>query len=99
MAETGVITDEGDLFAPGEESLNAGEYGITRAQLAQVPLYTRAAKKTDPPGAVVDGRVLTAGGEKLLAELEKANTQPLCRVLEVRLEDLVPDEVPAPDER
>ncbi|TQM62450.1 NAD-dependent DNA ligase LigA [Humibacillus xanthopallidus] len=81
LLESGIITDEGDLFAPPPDSPAAGEYGITREKLATVPLYTRAAKRTDPPEAVVDGRVLSAGGEKLLAELEKAKSQPLWRVL------------------
>ena len=48
LLESGVITDEGDLFAPARSSEHAGEYGITREKLAQVPLYTRAAKKSDP---------------------------------------------------
>ena len=47
----------------------------------RVPLYTRAAKKTDAAESVVDGRVLSAGGSTLLAELEKAKTQPLWRVV------------------
>ena len=51
------------------------------ARLATVPLYTRAAKKTDPPEAVVDGRVLSANGAKLIANLATAKTQPLWRVL------------------
>ena len=38
LLDAGVITDEGDLFA------------ITARDLARVPIYTRAAKKTDPPG-------------------------------------------------
>ena len=63
LLESGIITDEGDLFAPPEDSPHAGDYGITREKLAQVPLYTRAAKKTDPAERVVDGRVLSAGGE------------------------------------
>ncbi|MEO6997748.1 MAG: NAD-dependent DNA ligase LigA [Terracoccus sp.] len=69
LLDSGVITDEGDLF------------GITREALARVPLYTRTAKKADAASDVVDGRVLSAGGEKLVAELEKAKTQPLWRVL------------------
>ncbi|GAA2745666.1 NAD-dependent DNA ligase LigA [Terrabacter aerolatus] len=81
LLESGVITDEGDLFAPADDSPHAGEYGITREKLAQVPLYTRAAKKTDPADRVVDGRVLSAGGDKLLAELERAKSQPLWRVV------------------
>ncbi|GAA5024293.1 NAD-dependent DNA ligase LigA [Terrabacter aeriphilus] len=81
LLESGVVTDEGDLFAPPEGSPHAGEYGITREKLSRVPLYTRAAKKTDPDDAVVEGRVLSAGGETLLAELEKAKRQPLWRVV------------------
>ncbi|WP_121031249.1 NAD-dependent DNA ligase LigA [Terracoccus luteus] len=69
LLESGVITDEGDLF------------DVTAGQLARVPLYTRTAKKTDAAERVVDGRVLSAGGEKLVAELEKAKGQPLWRVL------------------
>jgi DNA ligase (NAD+) len=90
LLESGIITDEGDLFAPTADSPGAREpeaseaseaYGITREKLATVPLYTRAAKRTDPADSVVEGRVLSAGGEKLLAELEKAKSQPLWRVL------------------
>ena len=50
-------------------------------RLATVPLYTRAAKKTDPPEAVVGGRVLSANGAKLIANLATAKTQPLWRVV------------------
>ena len=81
LLESGIVDDEGDLFAPPPDSPHSGAYGITREKLSTVPLYTRAAKKTDPAEAVVDGRVLSAGGEKLLAELEKAKSQPLWRVL------------------
>ncbi|MFD1052968.1 NAD-dependent DNA ligase LigA [Terrabacter terrigena] len=81
LLDSGIITDEGDLFAPADDSPHAGDYGISREKLVQVPLYTRTAKKTDPEQRVVDGRVLSAGGEKLLAELEKAKTQPLWRVV------------------
>lgn len=81
LLESGILTDEGDLFAPPQGSPEEGAYGVTRERLAAVGLYTRAAKKTDDPAHVVDGRVLSANGEKLLAELEKAKTQPLWRVL------------------
>ena len=81
LLESGILIDEGDLFAPPADSPRAGEYGVTREKLAKVPLYTRAAKKTDPEDRVVGGRVLSAGGEKLVAELEKAKSQPLWRVL------------------
>ncbi len=69
LLEAGVVTDEGDLF------------GLTQDDLRRVPLYTRAAKKTDPPDAVVDGRVLSANGQRFVANLEQARTQPLWRVL------------------
>jgi DNA ligase (NAD+) len=46
-----------------------------------VPFYTRAAKKSDPAEQVHDGRVLSANGEKLLANLASARTRPLWRVL------------------
>ena len=81
MLSSGILSDEGDLFAPADGSEAAGQFGVTRERLASVGLYTRAAKKTDPAERVVDGRALSANGEKLLAELEKAKTQPLWRVL------------------
>lgn len=56
--------------------------------MVRVPLYTRVASKrelTDPdavpaPG-IVAGRVLSANGAKLVANLQAAKTQPLWRVL------------------
>ncbi|XKF12651.1 NAD-dependent DNA ligase LigA [Knoellia locipacati] len=69
LLDSGVLTDESTLF------------GLTAAEIARVPLYTRAAKKTDPQDAVVDGRVLSANGAKLVANLETARQQPLWRVL------------------
>ena len=69
LLDAGVIDDEGSLF------------GLDLAAIAKVPLYTRLAKKTDPPEAVVDGRVLSANGEKLIDNLAKAKQQPLWRVL------------------
>ncbi|HIW30927.1 MAG TPA: NAD-dependent DNA ligase LigA, partial [Candidatus Luteococcus avicola] len=52
------------------------------------PLYTRLAKATEkkdpesvPWPGIVNGRVLSRTGEKLLAELQKAKSQPLWRVL------------------
>jgi DNA ligase (NAD+) len=80
LLESGVIQDEGDLFAPASGP-EAGRYGVTRERLTTVSLYTRAAKKSDPPDRVIDGRVLSANGEKLLTELEKAKGQPLWRIL------------------
>jgi len=69
LLEAGVVTDEGDLF------------DLTREKILQAGLFTRAAKKTDPPEAMVDGKVLSANGEKLVDNLAKAETQPLWRVL------------------
>jgi DNA ligase (NAD+) len=64
-----VLTDEGDLF------------DLDADTLAGVSLFTRAAKKTDPPEQVRDGRTLSANGLKLLANLDQAKRQPLWRVL------------------
>jgi DNA ligase (NAD+) len=69
LLDAGVIADEGDLF------------GVDEAALADVPLYNRAAKKSDPPERVHDGRTLSANGLKLIANLEQAKRQPLWRVL------------------
>ena len=79
LLEAGVITDEGDLFRLAPDA--AGDEAQARDLLASVPLYTRAAKKSDPPEAVRDGRVLSAVGEKLITNLDQARTQPLWRVL------------------
>jgi DNA ligase (NAD+) len=69
LLESGVIDDESTLFS------------LTAKDIARVPLYTRAAKKTDPPEEVVDGRVLSANGRRLVANLQSAKDQPLWRVL------------------
>jgi DNA ligase (NAD+) len=69
LFDAGVLQDEGDVFA------------ITADVLATVALFTRAAKKSDPPDEVRGGRVLSANGHKLLANLEQAKRQPLWRVL------------------
>jgi DNA ligase (NAD+) len=69
LLDAGVIGDEGDLFA------------LTREQLLTVPLFTRAAKKTDDPASVVDGKTLSANGLRLFDNFEKAKQQPLWRVL------------------
>jgi DNA ligase (NAD+) len=63
-----VIADEGDVFA------------LDRDKLLQTDLFTRAAKKTEADVAV-DGRVLSANGERLLANLDQAKQVPLWRVL------------------
>ncbi|NMM33601.1 MAG: NAD-dependent DNA ligase LigA [Phycicoccus sp.] len=79
LLEANVLTDEGDLFdlAPGP----GGDTVHAVARLITVPLYTRAAKKSDPQDTVVDGRVLSANGAKLIANLAVAKQQPLWRVL------------------
>jgi len=79
LLDARVIGDEGDLFdlAPRPD----GDVKHSVAQLITVPLYTRAAKKADPPESVVDGRVLSANGAKLIANLAEAKEQPLWRVL------------------
>ncbi len=68
LLNAGVVTDEGDLFA------------LTREQLLTVPLFTRAAKKTEAAEAV-DGKVLSVNGERLFDNFDKAKRQPLWRVL------------------
>jgi DNA ligase (NAD+) len=79
LLDAGVLTDEGDLFAlaPGP----GGDRAAAEATLARVAIFTRAARRSDPADAVFDGRVLSANGAKLLANLEQAKTQPLWRVL------------------
>ncbi|MGN6413429.1 NAD-dependent DNA ligase LigA [Flexivirga sp.] len=69
LLESDVITDESTLFR------------LTREQLVQVPVYTRAAKKSDPADTIVDGKVLSANGVRLLDNLAKAKDQPLWRVI------------------
>jgi len=69
LLDSGVLDDESTLF------------GLTAEDIARVPLYTRAAKKTDPDDTVVEGRVLSANGQKLADNLVQAKQQPLWRVL------------------
>jgi DNA ligase (NAD+) len=63
-----VIADEGDVFF------------LDRDKLLRTDLFTRAAKKTEADVAVA-GRVLSANGERLLANLDQAKQVPLWRVL------------------
>ncbi|MFN2559861.1 MAG: NAD-dependent DNA ligase LigA [Jatrophihabitans sp.] len=79
LLDAGVITDEGDLFALAPTV--DGDDTLARSVLGGVPFYTRAAKKSDPPEAVRDGRVLSANGEKLLGNLAEARTRPLWRII------------------
>jgi DNA ligase (NAD+) len=76
MLDAGILDDDG-LGGPTEARL----FSLTADDIAKVPLYTRAAKKGDPEEAVVDGRVLSANGEKLVDNLETAKSQPLWRVI------------------
>ena len=69
------------LLASGVIDNEAGLFDLSADDLRRVPLYTRAAKKSDPPEDVVEGRVLSANGRKLLANLQTAKQQPLWRVL------------------
>jgi DNA ligase (NAD+) len=69
LLDAGVLEDEGGLFA------------LQDSDIARVPLFTRAARKTDPEDAVIEGRVLSANGAKLVANLDAAKAQPLWRVL------------------
>ena len=79
LLEAGVLTDEGDLFrlSPGPD----GDDAEARQLLAGVPSYTRAAKRSDPAEHVREGRVLSANGEKLIANLAQAKARPLWRIL------------------
>ncbi len=63
-----VIQDEGDVF------------DLDEAKLLTTDLFTRAAKKSEADVAT-DGRVLSANGERLLANLDQAKHVPLWRVL------------------
>ncbi|MGD8199645.1 NAD-dependent DNA ligase LigA [Ornithinimicrobium sp. W1679] len=69
LLDAGVLANEATLFS------------LTVEDVARVPLFTRAAKRTDPQDTVVDGRVLSANGQKLVDNLKQAKGQPLWRVL------------------
>jgi len=68
LHEARVVANEGDVF------------DLTSDKLVQVPLFTRAAKKTEIEAGSGE-RVLTANGAKLLANLEVRKDVPLWRVL------------------
>ncbi|WP_316667420.1 NAD-dependent DNA ligase LigA [uncultured Propionibacterium sp.] len=76
LLRAGVIDNEARLF------------DLTADDLVKVDIYTRGATKREiageqeaPAPGVVDGRVLSAVGRKLLVNLEAAKSQPLWRVL------------------
>jgi DNA ligase (NAD+) len=83
LLDSGVL-DDPELGGPCESML----FSLTAADVVRVPLYTRnpsAREARDPalvraPG-IVDGRVLSANGERLVENLDKAKEQPLWRVL------------------
>lgn len=68
LLDAGVITNEGDVFDLDED------------KLLRTELFTRAAKKSELERAT-DGRVLSANGERLLANLRSRLDVPLWRVL------------------
>jgi DNA ligase (NAD+) len=68
LLDAGVIENEGDVF------------GLDEAGLRRTELFTRAAKKTELDRAV-DGRVVSANGERLLGHLDRAKQVSLWRVL------------------
>ncbi|NHA68058.1 NAD-dependent DNA ligase LigA [Phycicoccus flavus] len=76
LLESGVL-DDPELGGPCESML----FSLTAEDVARVPLYTRAAKRSDPQDAVVDGRVLSANGRRLVDNLDAAKEQPLWRVV------------------
>ncbi len=63
-----IIADEGDLF------------GLTADDLIGIPMFTRAATKAEREAGAGE-RVLSANGERMLANLEAVKSQPLWRVL------------------
>ncbi|MFT3871177.1 MAG: NAD-dependent DNA ligase LigA [Nocardioides sp.] len=68
LLDAGVIEDEGDVF------------DLDHDKLMRTELFTRAAKKAEAEVAV-DDRVISANGERLLANLDHAKQVPLWRVL------------------
>jgi DNA ligase (NAD+) len=68
LLDAGVVHDEGDVF------------GLTEDKLLGIPMFTRAATKAEREAGRGE-RVLSANGERLLANLESVKSQPLWRVL------------------
>ncbi|CAN5404241.1 NAD-dependent DNA ligase LigA [soil metagenome] len=69
LLDAGVITDEGDVF------------DLDADKLRQTELFTRAAKKTELADGATEGRVLSANGQRLLDNLDRAKQVPLWRVI------------------
>lgn len=76
LLDSGVLIDP--VLGGASESML---FSLGEKEIARVPLYTRAAKKTDPEGKIVDGRVVSANGQRLVDNLVSAKEQPLWRVL------------------
>lgn len=68
LLDAGVVHDEGDVF------------DLTEDKLIGIPMFTRAATKAEREAGRGE-RVLSANGERLLANLESVKSQPLWRVL------------------
>jgi DNA ligase (NAD+) len=68
LLDAGVIDNEGDIF------------DLTEAKLLATDLFTRTAKKSEA-AAASNGRVLSANGQRLLDNLDRAKQVPLWRVL------------------
>jgi DNA ligase (NAD+) len=68
LLDAGVVHDEGDVFE------------LTEDKLLGIPMFTRAATKAEREAGRGE-RVLSANGERLLANLESVKSQPLWRVL------------------
>jgi DNA ligase (NAD+) len=68
LLDAGVIDNEGDIF------------DLTEAKLLATDLFTRTAKKSEADAAS-NGRVLSANGQRLLDNLDRAKQVPLWRVL------------------
>ena len=68
LIDSGVMVDEGDVFALDAERLRT------------IPFFTRAATRAEAESGSTD-RVLNVNAERLLTNLEAAKAQPLWRVL------------------
>jgi DNA ligase (NAD+) len=83
LLESGVL-DDPEIGGPSESML----FALDREKVVTVPIYTRnpSVRETKDPSlapapGIVDGRVLSANGERLVDNLAKAKDQPLWRVL------------------
>ncbi|HEX6578439.1 MAG TPA: NAD-dependent DNA ligase LigA [Jiangellaceae bacterium] len=68
LIDSGVVVDEGDIFA------------LDADRLQTIPFFTRAATRAEAESGAGD-RVLNVNAERLLANLEAAKSRPLWRVL------------------